>query len=202
MKRIGKILNIIKKLLKKENILIIRQNISKWNKQFYKGRWNFLLEDQDNILFIAKLCSKISNNKNISILDIGCGNGALALSNEKLNFNYIGIDFSEEAIKKAKGIYPDGKFIICDVENPGNINKKFDVIILSEILYYVDFKKIINVYKKFLKKNSIFIISMYFSWRNFIIWILLNKILKCNSRFKVNEKHKKQSWTIKICQLK
>lgn len=65
------------------------------------------------------------------ILEIGCGMGDLvaALKPEK----GVGIDFSDEMLKRAEKKHPEIEFILCDAHEV-DIDEKFDVIILSDIV--------------------------------------------------------------------
>jgi ubiquinone/menaquinone biosynthesis C-methylase UbiE len=74
-------------------------------------------------------------NDDIEILEIGCGEGDLlsGISGKKKT----GIDFSPKMIANAKEKYPDITFIEGKAENI-ELNKKFDLIILSNLVGYVD----------------------------------------------------------------
>lgn len=106
-----------------------------------------------------------------SMLDIGCAAGGLALtaSREWLKY-YVGVDISEYAIKKAmkqvledKKIY-SAKFYACNLCDftPEN-DAKFDVIVFSEVLYYLDIKEVViqlERYSNWLQPEGVFCISM------------------------------------------
>jgi 2-polyprenyl-3-methyl-5-hydroxy-6-metoxy-1,4-benzoquinol methylase len=106
-----------------------------------------------------------------SMLDIGCAAGGLALtaSREWLKY-YVGVDISEYAIKKAmkqvledKKIY-SAKFYACNLCDftPEN-DAKFDVIVFSEVLYYLDVKEAVvqlERYSNWLQPRGAFCISM------------------------------------------
>ena len=65
------------------------------------------------------------------VLEIGCGMGDL-LSALKASVG-IGVDFSEEMVKRARQRHPELHFILADAHEL-NLNEKFDVIILSDLL--------------------------------------------------------------------
>jgi len=73
-----------------------------------------------------------------TVLDIGCGNGALTYDLGKKAKKVIGIDLNKENIKIAKEKYPapNIEYKIGDVTEdlPG---QKFDVIILSNVLEHI-----------------------------------------------------------------
>ena len=106
-------------------------------------------------------------NENNSILEIGCGNGSM-LSRLKGN-NKVGIDFSEEMINEAKKLFPDLEFHVQDAENI-NLNKKFDVIILSGVIGYIDnLTEVFDSLKDVCFPHTRILISYYnFLWEPFL----------------------------------
>ena len=54
------------------------------------------------------------------ILDLGCGVGFLgpALIEAYGNVDYLGVDFSEGMIRRAKKLFPDLEFIVGDLRDP------------------------------------------------------------------------------------
>ena len=124
---------------------------------------------------LRKLISKYK--KDMSILDIGCGNGYLTKKITKDFKNVVAIDNSKSAIKFAKKKYKGSiKFINADLDN-FIIKKKFNVILLIEVIEHVYLpdlflKKIV----KFMNKNSILIISTpYHGYLKNLVISLLNK---------------------------
>jgi len=65
------------------------------------------------------------------VLEIGCGTGDL-LAALRPGFG-VGIDFSEEMIRRAQQRYTHLSFILCDAHEL-DLDEKFDVIILSDIV--------------------------------------------------------------------
>ncbi len=65
------------------------------------------------------------------VLEIGCGMGDL-LSALKPSVG-LGVDFSEEMVKRARQRHPELHFILADAHEL-KLNEKFDVIILSDLL--------------------------------------------------------------------
>ncbi len=114
-----------------------------------------------------------ANHINMTILDVGCGEGAivdfLPPSHTSL---YVGVDLSSEAIKLAQqkrgSLSSFRSNIIQFVSSsaheyePSSPHQTFDVIIFSEVLYYTEYETIINQYNDYLSKpNGIMIISVY-----------------------------------------
>jgi len=101
----------------------------------YPYHWNSLTLFLKQILKLNK-----NTNTNINLLDIGCGCGAIYEFMKKLEFNnikYIGIDYSENAIKVAKTQWKYENFLHKDYKS---IDKSFllknsiNVILCSALL--------------------------------------------------------------------
>ena len=72
----------------------------------------------------------VSPNQNI--LEVGCAEGHLLASLKPARG--VGIDFSDEMICRAKKYYPELEFIQVDAHELSQIQEKFDVIILSDLV--------------------------------------------------------------------
>lgn len=148
-----------------------------WNKQYKKNTTTAL---QDKNLFKLEIDSikqnfkkKISelNGRNIKILEIGSGTGYLALQltkilkNENISYEYTGIDFSTEAIKKSKKrkISNCAFFEIDFLKFFKTNTLKFDLIISQRSIMAMMNKKtqkeLLNQIKLNLKKSGFGIFS-------------------------------------------
>lgn len=103
----------------------------------------------------------------LTILDLGCGNGNIALALGALGFNTVGADISKEIIEKLKIKtqnleIPKVDFIELDANDLTALkSKKFDVIIMSEILEHLkEPLKTLNQAKNFLSQNGIVIATI------------------------------------------
>jgi SAM-dependent methyltransferase len=102
-----------------------------------------------------------SNDKNIEILDAGCGTGGLLLQLKKHGFsNVSGFDFNDDAVffSKNRG-HNVQKLDITNLENKFLLNS-FDIIISNDVLYQFEDNEIENALNNilsFLKPNGIFI---------------------------------------------
>ncbi len=102
-----------------------------------------------------------------SVLEVGCGTGELIgkiKGKEK-----IGIDFSELMIENAKKQFPDVEFYTMEAENL-KFDRKFDVIILSNVIGYLnDVHKVFGELYELSDSNTKIIITYYnFLWEPFI----------------------------------
>ena len=118
---------------------------------------------KENIIKHFKIKSKNTPLKNISILDVGCGGGLISVPMKKLGANVVGIDASLKNINVAK-IYSKQNNLeikyICSSPEKLKINKKFDVLLMLEIVEHIDdINFFIKQSSKFLKKNGLMFIA-------------------------------------------
>tara|TARA_Y100001935_G_C17309518_1_gene514813 strand:+ start:5009 stop:5656 length:648 start_codon:yes stop_codon:yes gene_type:complete len=92
--------------------------------------WN---KSEDQINRYLQLLNLIQGDNLFSILDYGCGYGALVkiLEDLKINFDYIGLDISPLMIKAAKDLYQDNDNVTF--ENGSDIHTKCDYILASGV---------------------------------------------------------------------
>ncbi len=113
----------------------------------------------------AKIVARnIEPNK--SILDVGFGSACLeALLTEK-KVDLVGIDFSDDSVKTAKGQYHQWSFEVVDIIKPWKsklLDKKFDYIVSLEVLEHIppyQIFQILNEFHKHLQKNGTLIVSV------------------------------------------
>jgi 2-polyprenyl-3-methyl-5-hydroxy-6-metoxy-1,4-benzoquinol methylase len=132
-----------------------------WNKKLYVRR---LLKMQDGMtqerVSIAASFLPI-DKKQITILDIGMGDGWLEELLENKNITFTGNDISDNAIKNVKKRF-NGNFSVKSLYDL-NYNHLFDAIFLLEVLEHVPpgkTFKLLNDIKNLLKPNGTFILSV------------------------------------------
>ena len=118
---------------------------------------------RDSIIKYFNIKSKNIPLKNINILDIGCGGGLISVPMKRLGANVVGIDASLKNIKVAK-IYSKKNNLqikyICSSPEKLKIKKKFDVLLMLEIVEHVnDINLFIKQSSKFLKKNGLMFVA-------------------------------------------
>lgn len=111
---------------------------------------------------ITKYCDYFIHEE-LSVLEIGCGTGEL-LNGIKAK-NKTGIDFSEGMIAEAKKQFPGLEVYVMAAENL-QLEKKYDLIILSNLIGYVDdIQDVFTQLHKVCHANTKIIITYYnFLW--------------------------------------
>ena len=131
-------------------------------------------------------------NENDTVLDVGCGNGALTYDLGKKVKKIIGIDINENNIIIAKNKFSrkNIEYIHGDIltEIP---NQRFDVIILSNVLEHIDNRQ--ELLKKLKKSASKFLIRVPMINRS---WIDLYK-KELGLEYRLDKTHKIE-YTLKI----
>jgi len=69
---------------------------------------------------------------NLAVLEIGCADGRLLAALQPSRG--VGVDFSQEMIRRAKERHPEFEFIHADAHDLSQINETFDAIILSDLV--------------------------------------------------------------------
>lgn len=72
-----------------------------------------------------------------AILELGCGNGALARRLVCLTRRYVGVDAVARAIEIARRRVPTASFVQAYLPSTFPVGR-FDLVVLSEILYFLD----------------------------------------------------------------
>lgn len=125
----------------------------------FAGRWSF-----NNRLFTEMIfCIKKEAPR---ILDIGCGLGGLTdnIRSWSGGAEVWGADVSQTAVIKAAANYPLCNFIQWDILEDEVSLDKFDLVTMSEVLWYVchNFKKLSDRIAGLLSDNGMWAIHQYF----------------------------------------
>ena len=140
------------------------QSEQKWDQQWKSGAWDYMDKvavERSKIAIIGGVFAHIYTNNNASVLDMGCGEGAMSdFLSEGQKQRYLGVDLSKEAIVNAKLKRPKLKFLHSGVYQfvP---HHQFDIIVFSDVLYYVEHEKILQQYSKYLTPSGILILSIF-----------------------------------------
>lgn len=131
-----------------DSIAPLRQKKRKLNSYYWKD--------------ITQYCNYFAHD-DFNVLEIGCGTGELL--HKIKGKRKVGIDFSPKMIDVAKGQFPDIEFHIMSAEDI-KLDEKFDMIILSNIIGYLDdVQEVFNQLKKVCHINTKIIVTYYnFLW--------------------------------------
>ena len=134
----------------------------RWNYKYKKGKWDFMANEDLRYNTIVKYI-KNTNLSKPSILDLGCGYGALNDFLKPDDYgSCLGVDISSVAVVRANSRnFVNSEFIAKDIHQffP---HQKFDVIIFNEVLYYLDNQlDVVERFATYLNPNGYFIFSFY-----------------------------------------
>lgn len=147
---------------------------AEWDRQYRMGRWEYLEGEWElpRLAVLAAVVNRFATSGH-GILDLGCGTGALARSVcTKSRPLYLGIDISEEAIRKARETAPpNARFWIGDAEQglPGEVHARapFGAIVFGEVLYYLDDPlRVVTAYEALLRSDGVLVYSVWDPKRN------------------------------------
>ncbi len=126
---------------------------------FYEKYWSGASEKRSDFnIKWPKLKKFIPLEKNVVILDFGCGNGAILKEMSVLNpdARYIGVDVSETGLSQARKNFPNVAFY--KISDGGKIpleNESADFIFSSEVLEHVyDTENAISELQRILKPGG------------------------------------------------
>ena len=82
----------------------------------------------------------IDCKKGSSLIDLGCGNGALTKVLQEKGFRVTGMDSSEELLETARGKYPDIPFIQTDAAD-FSVEEAVDAVFSNAVFHWIDREK-------------------------------------------------------------
>jgi len=94
-------------------------------------------QDLEKLKIIVKdLSSKMNLETEDNFLEIGCGTGILLSELSSYTRKSFGIDYSNEAIKKAKKAFPEIEFYAADAANLPFEDNQFDKLLCYSVFHY------------------------------------------------------------------
>ncbi|MEM4346980.1 MAG: class I SAM-dependent methyltransferase [Candidatus Altiarchaeota archaeon] len=137
----------------------------KLQEEEYDRPYHWLLGGVANLQYLLKVqivIRIIGNLKSKKILDIGCGDGRFTSFLAKEGAEVYGVDYSERALRFAKVLVPNAKFVRMDSYRLGFKASYFDVVTLIDTIEHLKKDKeeqTLREIKKVLKPNGLVILS-------------------------------------------
>jgi len=142
-----------------------------------KRRYSYYWDD------ITRFCNYFAH-EDISVLEVGCGTGELlgGISAKRK----VGLDFSPGMIEEARKQFPDTEYVVMKAEDI-QLNEKFDLIILSNLIGYLDdMQQVLQQVRKVCHENTKIIVTYYnYMWE---------PLLNFAETVGLKEKSPKQNW--------
>ena len=182
------------------------QSKEKWEQEWKDGSWDYMdrqtTERSKNAIIGSVFVQEaMGNRKNGTVLDVGCGEGAI--SDHILPTQlYVGMDISKEAIQRAKekrsGEHNDPllrrKFVNMNAYDFVPTHK-FDVIVFSDMLYYLDHEKILKQYSAYLFPGGHIVIAIFAKSTEQLMYINIFK--SARTLFNMIDEIDVAGWTMK-----
>lgn len=103
----------------------------KWDAKKYTDDFSFVHEYGNDLIKLLTL------GESKTILDLGCGNGALTQTLYDLGMDVIGMDSSAELLKVAKENHPKLKFMQADATN-FKLNEKVNAVFSNAVFHWIE----------------------------------------------------------------
>ena len=144
---------------------------------------------------VKSLLINYSNETQITIVDVGCGNGDMLRTLSKfadennLNFNLIGVDANQFTIKYAKELsvcYPNISYLCEDIFDAEFKNFKYDILLCTLTLHHFKNEEIESLMKVFNENASIGLVinDLQRSSISYRLFQLLCKVFRLNKMSK------------------
>jgi 2-polyprenyl-3-methyl-5-hydroxy-6-metoxy-1,4-benzoquinol methylase len=151
---------------------------SLWEEQYRSGVWDYLDSASELAHYMVIVGYVQHFCANPAILDVGCGHGRLLeLLQPYPLHNYLGVDFSAEAIHRAQSLASEGvRFERVDFEKyvPPD---RYDVIVFNESIYYSPRpEEVLRRYMSALTLDGVMIVSMCQNRWQRSIWTALESV--------------------------
>lgn len=103
----------------------------KWDADKYTSEFSFVHQYGNSVMDL------IDADKNSTVLDLGCGNGALTKALQEKGYAVKGMDASKELLDIARKNYPDIEFVQGDATH-FEFPEPFDVVFSNAVFHWID----------------------------------------------------------------
>ena len=98
-----------------------------------KAAINYLINEEDTYKYIYRYLINLDNCRELKILEVGSGLGYFTYALSQDGFNILGIDLSDDAVKKSTNAFSK----LYKSVDFNDIDERFDIIILTEVIEHV-----------------------------------------------------------------
>lgn len=102
-----------------------------WDAESYQEHFSFVPRYGQDVLGLLKVMD------GMSVLDLGCGNGALTAELAGMGADVTGVDASEEMVRLARKNYPHIRFIRQDAVCLQKLDEKFDAVFSNAVFHWI-----------------------------------------------------------------
>ena len=103
---------------------------------------------------------KIMKDKELKVLDIGCGTGISTRQLKKHKFNVIGVDKENKMIRVAKGKKDNIPYVVASIDKLPFKDGEFDIITAFTAFHWFTDKKSVTEIKRVLKPDGLFFAAL------------------------------------------
>lgn len=175
-----------------------------WDSSYACGHWDFLdsADQRPRHYTIAGFLADRLPRESGRVLDAGCGLATLYPLLRGRAAEYVGLDLSVEALKKAAAAYgaePGVSFAHEAFEKFAG--RGFDALVLNEVLYYYPLSEIEKVFAHAfsrLRPGGVLVVSMNRNLKARLIWRRLEGIAPAEQGIRVHNLRTGSYWTVKV----
>lgn len=150
----------------------------KWDADKYADKFSFVYQYGNSVLELLEI------DKDMVILDLGCGTGTLTKKLSEMCAKAVGIDASEDLLEAAKKHYPELEFIHADATN-FVLNEKVDAIFSNAVFHWIEQEKqpeLLHCIYSALKENGQLVFEFGGYGNNRLIHLALESVFENHHR--------------------
>jgi trans-aconitate methyltransferase len=174
-------------------------SIEAWERKYSRERYDLSVPREDG-RYGTVMALLRRYDRGGPILDVGCGDGLLALRYRPLSDSLlVGIDYSQAAIETSRNRnLPNTEFHAADFTR-FRPKTPFSVIVFNEALYYIaDYLEILRSLEPALKPDGVFLVSMFDTLVTRRIWKVLRRRYQPMQTVYVKDGQSGTHWTIAV----